>query len=65
MMPNTRLLSWGAVWARPDVDGMLGIMRLVLACSPWTHRGMRDRYRDTFKQCQAFPTWSIEFLWTW
>ena len=24
--------SWGAVWAKPNVDGMLGIVRLALAC---------------------------------
>jgi hypothetical protein len=26
------VVLWGAVWARPNVDGMLGVMRLVLAC---------------------------------
>ena len=26
------VLSWGVVRARPNVDGMLGVVRLVLAC---------------------------------
>jgi hypothetical protein len=32
VVPRISILWWGAVCTRPNVDRMLGIMRLVLAC---------------------------------
>jgi hypothetical protein len=58
------ILSWGAVWAWPNADRMLGIMRLVLACGLY-HRDMEACTADTentLRHSQAFVTLSIEFL---
>jgi hypothetical protein len=42
------VVSWGTVWARLNVDGMLGTMRLVLACGLYHGGGicMYNRYRE-------------------
>ena len=58
----------GTKWARPNVDEMLGVMRLVLACSPHTRRvcmhgahRIRIALSDTLKHSVLR---FVKFLWT-